>query len=148
MRRKSDGRGKREAVRVDVRLTDQTLSCAARAHVAAAERHAACPHVRRAMQAACRRSGFDLTRRLGRRTEAGPRQLLRRVRPPDRLHARTVESADVVLATSTWNDLSSAVSVDDTFLSVLKVGACDCPWRRCSNTITNSVVLSASSSKL
>jgi hypothetical protein len=32
------------------------------------------------MQAARRRSGFDFTRRLGRRTEAGPRQVLARVR--------------------------------------------------------------------
>jgi hypothetical protein len=37
-------------------------------------------HVSRAMQAARRRSGFDFTRRLGRRTEAGPRQVLARVR--------------------------------------------------------------------
>jgi len=35
-----------------VRLTDQTLSCAAKAHVATAARHAACPHVKGAMQAA------------------------------------------------------------------------------------------------
>jgi len=35
-----------------VRLTDQTLSCAARALVPKPERHAACLHVRRAMQAA------------------------------------------------------------------------------------------------
>src|SRR4051794_6936655 len=38
-------------------------------------------HVSRAMQAARRRSGFDFTRRLGRRAEAGPRQVLRRVSP-------------------------------------------------------------------
>jgi len=31
------------------------------------------------MQAARRSADFDVTRRLGRRTEAGPRQLLRRV---------------------------------------------------------------------
>jgi len=35
-----------------VGLTDQTLSCAARAYVAAAARHAACLHLKRAMQAA------------------------------------------------------------------------------------------------
>jgi predicted deacylase len=37
-------------------LTDQTLSCTAKAHVPKPERHAACLHVRRAMQAACRRA--------------------------------------------------------------------------------------------
>jgi hypothetical protein len=37
--------------------------------------------VSRAMQAARRRSAFDFTRRLGRRTEAGPRQVLARVGP-------------------------------------------------------------------
>jgi len=46
------GRGKCEAAGSIVRLTDQTLSCTARAHVATAARHAACLHVRRAMQAA------------------------------------------------------------------------------------------------
>jgi hypothetical protein len=35
--------------------TDQTLSCAARAHVATAKRHAACLHLNSAMLAACRR---------------------------------------------------------------------------------------------
>jgi hypothetical protein len=35
-----------------VRLTDQTLSCTAKAHVPKPERHAACLHVSRAMQAA------------------------------------------------------------------------------------------------
>jgi hypothetical protein len=35
-----------------VGLTDQTLSCAARAPVATPQRHAACLHVSRAMQAA------------------------------------------------------------------------------------------------
>ena len=62
-------------------LTDQTLSCAARARVPKPMRRTACTHVSRAMQAARRRPDFDFTRRLGRRTEAGPRQLLRRVRP-------------------------------------------------------------------
>jgi|SRR5947207_2084849 len=38
-----------------VGLTDQTLSCAARARVATAARHAACLHLKRAMRAACRR---------------------------------------------------------------------------------------------
>src|SRR4051812_17640502 len=62
-----------------VRLTDQTLSCAARAHVVTAARPPACTHVSRAMQPARRRPVFDFTSRLGRRAEAGPRQLLRRV---------------------------------------------------------------------
>src|SRR6476619_3871517 len=65
-----------------VHLTDQTLSCAARARVPKPERRTACTHVSRAMQAARRRRVLILTRRLGRRTEAGPRQLLRRVSPP------------------------------------------------------------------
>jgi len=39
-----------------VGLTDQPLSCAARAHVVTAERNAACLHLRRAMRAACRRA--------------------------------------------------------------------------------------------
>jgi hypothetical protein len=46
------GRGKSAAAKVVVGLTDQTLSCAARAQVAAAERRAACLHVKGAMQAA------------------------------------------------------------------------------------------------
>jgi len=41
-------------------------------------------HVSRAMQAARRSAVFDLPRRLDRRTEAGPRQLLRRVGPRSR----------------------------------------------------------------
>ena len=65
-----------------VGLTDQTLSCAARARVPKPTRRSACTHVSRAMQAARRRRVLILTRRLGRRTEAGPRQLLRRVSPP------------------------------------------------------------------
>jgi len=65
-----------------VRPTDQTLTCAAKAHVATAARHTACLHVSRAMQAARRRDGFDFTSRLGRRAEAGPRQVLRRVSRP------------------------------------------------------------------
>src|SRR3954454_14099506 len=43
--------------RVVAGLTDQTLSCAARAHVATAARHTACLHVSRAMRAACRPAG-------------------------------------------------------------------------------------------
>jgi len=35
-----------------VGLTAKALSCAARAHVTTAERHAACLHLKRAMQAA------------------------------------------------------------------------------------------------
>jgi len=46
------GRGKRETAEIDVRLTDQTLTCAARALVATAARRTACLHVSRAMQAA------------------------------------------------------------------------------------------------
>ena len=65
-----------------VRLTDQTLTCAARALVATAARRTACLHVSRAMQAARRRQDFDFTSRLGRRAEAGPRQLLGRVSRP------------------------------------------------------------------
>jgi len=68
--------------KIDVGLTDQTLSCAARACVPKPTRRSARTHVSRATQAARRRSVFDFTRRLGRRTEAGPRQLLWRVRPP------------------------------------------------------------------
>jgi hypothetical protein len=51
------GRGKSADAKVVVGLTDQTLSCAARAHVAPAERHAACPHFNCAMRAACRPAG-------------------------------------------------------------------------------------------
>jgi len=51
------GGGKREAAEIDAGLTDQTLSCAAKAHVAKAERRAACLHLNCAMLAACRRSG-------------------------------------------------------------------------------------------
>src|SRR6185369_15129919 len=39
-------RGKREAARSMVGPTDQTLSCAARAHVPKPERHAACLHLK------------------------------------------------------------------------------------------------------
>src|SRR5437763_1813064 len=80
-REDSGGRGKGEAAEIDVRLTDQTFTCAARAHVATAARRTACLHVSRAMQAARRRDGFDFTRRRGRRAEGGPRQVLPRVRP-------------------------------------------------------------------
>jgi hypothetical protein len=76
------GRGKGAAAKLVVGLTDQTLSCAAKAHVPKPTRRDTRLHVRRAMRVACRRDGFDFTRRLGRRTEAGPCQLLRRVRPP------------------------------------------------------------------
>jgi hypothetical protein len=44
--------GKCAAAEVYVRLTVQRLTRAARAHVATAERHAACLHVKSAMQAA------------------------------------------------------------------------------------------------
>ena len=50
------GRRKRASPKFVVRLTDQTLSCAARAHVLTAARHGACLHLKRAMLAACRRS--------------------------------------------------------------------------------------------
>jgi len=46
------GRGKSEAARIDVGLTVQRLTRAAGALVATAARHAACPHLKRAMQAA------------------------------------------------------------------------------------------------
>src|SRR4051794_34785866 len=65
-----------------VRLTDQTFTCAAKAHVVTAERRTACTHVSRARQPARRRPVFVFTSRLGRRAEAGPRQVLRRVRRP------------------------------------------------------------------
>src|SRR3954454_4808757 len=43
--------------RVVAGLTDQTLSCAAKAHVVTAARYVACLHVSRAMRAACRPAG-------------------------------------------------------------------------------------------
>jgi hypothetical protein len=46
------GRGKRAAARIDAGLTEQALSCAARAYVPKPMRHAACLHVSRAMQTA------------------------------------------------------------------------------------------------
>jgi hypothetical protein len=46
------GRGKGAAARLVVGLTDQTLSCAAKALVTTAERHAACLHLKCAMQTA------------------------------------------------------------------------------------------------
>jgi len=64
-----------------VRLTAQRLTRAARAYVPKPTRRTACTHVSRAMQAARRRRVLILTRRLGRRTEAGPRRVLPRVRP-------------------------------------------------------------------
>src|SRR4051794_5171965 len=73
---------RRRAALFEVRLTDQTFTCAARAHVATAARRTACLHVSRAMQAARRRSDFDFTSRLGRRAEAGARQGLRGVGRP------------------------------------------------------------------
>ena len=75
------GRRKDAIGRIDVRLTVQRLTRAARAHVATAARRTACLHVSRAMQAARRRAGFDFPSRLGRRAEAGPRRVLPRVRP-------------------------------------------------------------------
>jgi len=54
--------------------------------VATAARRTACLHVSRALQAARRRAAFDFPSRLGRRAEAGPRQVLRRVRPHDTAH--------------------------------------------------------------
>jgi len=56
MRRLAGGRGKDATARIDVRLTVQRLTRAARALVATAARHAACLHLRRAMRAAWRRS--------------------------------------------------------------------------------------------
>jgi len=76
-----------------VRLTAQRFTCAARARVPKPTRRTACTHVSRAMQAARRRSVFDFTSRLGRRTEARPRQVLARVRrrpAPPNLHAAAV----------------------------------------------------------
>jgi hypothetical protein len=111
-----DGRGKGAAAKIVVGLTDQTLSCAARAHVATAERHDTRLHVRRAMRVACRRDDFDFTRRLGRRAEAGPCQLLRRVRPPCvyilRMHV-------------CWQHFHA--------------GLLPCPWKRCANGLSVKV---------
>src|SRR5947207_10067790 len=70
------GRGKGAAPKLVVRLTVQRFTCAARARVPKPTRRTACTHVSRAMQAARRRQGFNYSRRLGRRTEAGPRQVL------------------------------------------------------------------------
>src|SRR6476660_1723229 len=67
-----------------VGLTAQRLTRAARARVPKPTRRSACTHVSRAMQAARRREILLLASRLGRRTEAGPRQLLRRVSRPDK----------------------------------------------------------------
>jgi len=74
----SGGRWKRSDVEIDVRLTDQTLSCAARAHVPKPTRRTACTHVSRAMQAARRRPDFWLH-------EAA--------RPPDRSRAAPASTA-------------------------------------------------------
>src|SRR6476620_1817916 len=63
-----------------VGLTAQRLTRAARAHAPKPTRRSACTHVSRAMQAARRREILILTSRLGRRTEAGPRRVLPRVR--------------------------------------------------------------------
>jgi len=65
--------------RFSVGLTDQTLSCTARAPLPKPTRHDTRLHVRRAMRVACRRDDFDDPRQLGCRAEAGPCQLLRRV---------------------------------------------------------------------
>jgi hypothetical protein len=91
------GRGKSAATKVVVGLTDQTLSCAARAHAPKPMRHDTRLHVRRAMRVACRRPGFDFTRRLGRRAEAGPRQLLRRVRPRRERKTQARRTVEILL---------------------------------------------------
>jgi hypothetical protein len=64
-----DGWRKRAAAETDVRLTDQTLSCAARARVPKPTRRDTRLHVRRAMRVACRRAG--LTSRAG--SAGGPK---------------------------------------------------------------------------
>src|SRR3954453_716110 len=64
----------------EFRLTDLWLSCTAGAHVPKPMRHGTRLHVRRAMRVACRREDFDYARQLGCRAEAGPCQLLPRVR--------------------------------------------------------------------
>jgi len=71
---------KSAAARMDVRLTAQRLTRAARAYVPKPTRRTACLHVSRTMQAARRRPDFDFPSRLGRRAEAGPRRVLPRVR--------------------------------------------------------------------
>jgi len=71
--------GGTRAAAIDVRLTDQRFTCAAKAYVVTAARRTACLHVSRAMQAARRREDFDFPRQLGCRAEAGPRQVLPQV---------------------------------------------------------------------
>ena len=63
-----------------VRLTALALSCAATAARLREQRHAGCRFDEYDLQPACRRAGTVRPRRLGRRTEAGPRQLQRLVR--------------------------------------------------------------------
>jgi len=75
------GRERRELEPI-VGLTAQRFTCAARARVPKPTRRTACTHVSRAMQAARRREILTLASRLGRQTEAGPRRVLPRVRPP------------------------------------------------------------------
>ena len=65
-----------------VGLTVKRLTRAARAHAPKPTRRTACLHVSRAMQAARRREILIFPSRLGRRSEAGPRRVLPRVRPP------------------------------------------------------------------
>src|SRR6185369_3169646 len=89
-----------------VRPTDQTLSCTARARVPKPERHAARLHVRRANARRVTPSGFDSTSRLGRRAEAGPCQLLRRVRRRRFLDSR-FESTAVSSAAEYTHNLST-----------------------------------------
>src|SRR3954468_23790746 len=83
------GGGSANMYEIDVRLTDQTFTCAARAHVATAARRPGRAAARRPASVLGGRGGrppprvsdFDFTSRLGRRAEAGPRQVLRRVSP-------------------------------------------------------------------
>ena len=86
--------GEHAAAGNDVRLTAQRLTRAARARVPKPTRRTACTHVSRAMQAARRRSDFVFTSRLGRRTEAGPRRVLPRVRPLLQLTRHTRREAN------------------------------------------------------
>jgi hypothetical protein len=64
------------------RPNGQALSRAARAHVPKPMRRAACLACEARDAAGVTPSRLRRNRRLGRRTEAGPRRLLRRVRPP------------------------------------------------------------------
>jgi hypothetical protein len=91
LERMTEGKTRKEALEMaagdtvpTVDKLDELLKAAS--PVATAARRTACLHVSRAMRAVRRREDFDFTSRLGRRTEAGPRQVLPCVNPPIQLH--------------------------------------------------------------